>query len=114
MNVQAIALWVSIAAGGAGIYGVHLQSTQQTADATKAAVQRQHAMDALYTRLGNDEATIAALASQMPEDKREILNAVWAAQKRAQEQPVVMFDKSMRLPNVAVNTSADAPKEEKP
>ena len=72
MNVQAIALWVSIAAGGAGIYGVHLQSTQQTADATKAAVQRQHAMDALYTRLGNDEATIAALASQMPEDKREI------------------------------------------
>ena len=113
MNVQAIALWVSIAAGGAGIYGVHLQSTQQTADATKAAVQRQHAMDALYTRLGNDEATIAALASQMPEDKREILNAVWAAQKRAQEQPQVMFEKSMHIPNIVPDAAADAPKEEK-
>ena len=113
MNVNTIALWVSILAGGAGIYGVHLQSTQQTADATKAAINRQHAMDALYARLGNDEATIAAVAAQMPEDKRQILIAIQTAQKTAQEQPQVMFEKSMRIPDVAKNAAADAPAVEK-
>ena len=114
MNVNTIALWVSILAGGAGIYGVHLQSTQQTADTTKAAIARQHAMDALYTRLGNDEATIAALTAQVPEDKRQILIAIQAAHKTAQEQPQVMFEKSMHIPGLTENAAADAPKEEKP
>ena len=73
-------------------------------------------MDALYTRLGNDEAAIAAVASQLPQQQRDILTAIRTAQQAAQAQPQVMFEKSMphQLKLDSVPAAADAPAEEKP
>jgi hypothetical protein len=97
INGHVVALWLSIVGTACGIYfPVQSQINQERSAEAVRINARQHAMDALYKRLSDDEAAIAVLASQMPQDKRDLLNAIHASEKRSEVQPQVTFyDKSL-------------------
>lgn len=124
MNVHAIALWASILGGGAAIYfPLHSQHAADQQNEIQRARERQKTIDQLEQRLSNDETAIAAIAAQLPQDKRDLLTAIQAAQKHAQEQPdMVMFDKRRPVAHTEALdcvktgtciTAADAPKVDK-
>lgn len=93
-RIHKLTLWATLlltVAGGVADH-VHL-----TSDETARAVARQRQQDALYQRLGNDEAEIAAIASQLPKDKRDLLDAIQRAQQNgAAQQQQTYFDNMVR------------------
>jgi len=126
ISAKEAAQWVAVVGALAGLGGVQWSTGQR-------AAERQKQMDILYQRIGNDEATIAAIRTQMPKDTQAILDAVTGAQNRAQDiqlrQPV-MYEKKMPSVGQGVQSppmmysepirkamempSADAPAVEKP
>lgn len=111
-----VGLVVGILGAAAGVYfPLQSQMDSQRQKEAQRVTERQRTMDAIYQRLGNDEAAIAALASQLPQDKRDILNAIRAAQQQAQAQPQpVMYDKSLmnettRFPVLTRSTTTAMP-----
>jgi hypothetical protein len=128
-RMTAIGLAIGILGAAAGVYfPLRSQFDAERQNQTHRIAERQRAMDAIYQRLGNDEAAIAALASQLPQDKRDILNAVRAAQKQAQDQQAqepVLYDKSIPFDGTSrqqmkkmlekpAMPAANVPKEERP
>jgi hypothetical protein len=113
-NTQAVALWIGLIGGAIGIYvPIHSELQQQKNDAIKEAVQRQQIINSINIRFANDESAIAAVATQLPQDKRDILNAVQDAQTKAQAQSQgTMFQKSMTMkPALTKTIVTDAPVE---
>ncbi len=96
INAHAVALWLGIVGSAVGVYvPIHNQLTADHKAEVQQAQERQKRLDALNQRLANDETNIAALASQLPQDKRDLLNAIQAAQRNSQAAPqLVMYDKS--------------------
>ena len=107
LKLSTIALWVGIVGGLAAIYfpiRSEIQADQKAReDEQKAQVvrtaQAQKDWGLLLHRLSNDEAAISFLETQMPKDKREILQAISQSQQQAQaqeQQAPLMVTKSMK------------------
>ena len=101
-KLNIIAIWSGIVGAAAAVYfpvRSEIKSVNQ-AEVQRAA-QRQKAFDALYTRIGNDEADIAFIKSQMPKDKQDILEAIWRVREssRAQETSLLMDKRKPVLPS---------------
>lgn len=121
-NIHAVALWIGLVGGVIGIYvPIHSELNQQRdevkqqrEDAIKEALQRQQVLNAINARFANDESAIAAVASQLPQDKRDILNAIQNAEIKAQIQVQMqtqgeMFQKFKSVKPGKSGASTDAP-----
>ncbi len=129
VNVHAIGGWVALTVSIGGLYGVYSQITKdhqsQIQEVREQAQDRQKRADAYNQRFAYVEMEIEALKSQLPQDKRELLNAIAAAQRnyQAPSQQVLMYDKSMPKSELDVDCvkkgicvtaiAADAPKTER-
>jgi len=102
-----LALCAGILSGLAAVYfpihseiqaGQHARESDQKS-AVERAAQAQKDWGLLLHRLADDEAAIAFLETQMPKDKREILQAVAQARSQArvaEEQAPLRMEKSAR------------------
>lgn len=106
-KLSTIALWVGIVGGLAAIYfpiRSEIQADQKAREDEQKAqlvrtAQAQKDWGLLLHRLSNDEAAISFLETQMPKDKREILQAISQSQQQAQaqeQQAPLMVTKSMK------------------
>ena len=106
LNLNTLALWAGLASASAAVYfpvRAELNASQR-ADAAEHQAQMERAAQAqkdwglLLHRLGNDEAAIAFLETQMPKDKREMLRAIAQAQLNEtaiEQQAPLRFTKGM-------------------
>ena len=123
VNVHTIGMWIGLTVSIGGLYGVYSQVKKDHQSEIQQAQDRQKRADAYNQRFAYVEMEIEALKSQLPQDKRELLNAIAAAQRNSQaNQQVVMYQKAE--PKVEMDmeclkkgicavAAADAPKEER-
>ena len=113
MTPQTIALWLGIAGSAAGVYfpvKSHLEADRKAE--LQRVLDRVKYQDAVNQRFVADEQLIALIASQMPKDKREVLDAIRKTQQQAQMPalPEMMSEKHMNIQGLdSVSVSADAP-----
>ena len=111
MTIQTIALWLGIAGSAAGVYfpvKSHLDADRKAE--VQRVLDRVKYQDAVNQRFVADEQLIALIASQMPKDKREVLDAIRKTQQQAQMPalPEMMSEKHMNIQGLD-SVSADAP-----
>ncbi len=97
-KLHAFALWVGIAGSVAAVYSVHVEiSGNRKAEGQRAddqVKQRQKDVDALYRRIGDDEADIRLIKAQMPKNQQVILDAIWQARKEARDMDMAVKAKA--------------------
>ena len=126
MNLQAIALWVGIAGGFAGIgfpaYQTHKADQAELASERQQAVERakreQMEHDRLWQTLNDYQRHFQLLDENLPAQQRRIARAIFT-QMQVQQQTQVLYDKAMpvleerRMKPMPV-IAADAPSERTP
>ncbi len=93
-----VGLVLSLAAAVPAFYTMHTQLASDHEAEARRAAEHQKTLDAINQRFAVDEAEIAALASQLPKDKRDILDAIRKAENQSQAQQAaqpVYYDKTI-------------------